>query len=75
MSKAKYLKIVWKCFMWIHRTITEDWWEEKGCFWRLVGVQGGDNVDSAPALGAAKAKQCTALWLVLCWRGDTSEGQ
>lgn len=45
--------------------------EEKG----LVGVQGGDNVDSAPALGAAKAKQCTAVWLVLCWRGDTSEGQ
>lgn len=61
--------------MWMHRTITEDWWEEKGCFWRLVGVQGGDNVDSAPALGATKAKECTALWLVLCWRGDTSEGQ
>ena len=37
--------------MWMHRTITENWWEEKGCFWRLVGVQGGDNVDSAPELG------------------------
>ena len=35
----------------MHRTITENWWEEKGCFWRLVGVQGGDNVDSAPELG------------------------
>ena len=69
------MKIVGKCFMWMHRTITENWWEEKGCFWRLVGVQGGDNVDSTPGLGAAKAKQYTPLWLVLCWMGDISEGQ
>ena len=26
----------------MHRTITENRWEEKGCFWRLVGVQGGE---------------------------------
>ena len=63
------MKIVWKCFMWMQRTVTEDWREEKGCFWGLVEVQGGDNVDSAPALGAAKAKQCTPFWLVIYWMG------
>ena len=61
--------------MWMHRTITEDWQGERGYFWGLVGVQGGDNIGFAPALGAAKVKQCTPLWLVLCWVGDTSEGQ
>ena len=61
--------------MWMQRTIPEGWWEEKGCFWGLVEVQGGDNVDSAPTLGAAKVKQCTPLWLVIYWIGDTSEGQ
>ena len=75
VCKGKCLKIVWKCFMWMQRTITEDWREEKGCFWGLVEVQGGDNVDSAPTLGAAKVKQCTPLWLVIYWIGDTSEGQ
>lgn len=61
--------------MWMHRTITEDWQGERGYSWGLMGVQGRDNVDFAPALGAAKVKQCTPLWLVLCWVGDTSEGQ
>ena len=75
VCKGKCLKIVWKCFMWMQRTITEDWQEEKGCFWGLVEVQGGDTVDSAPVLGAAKVKQCTPLWLVIYWMGDTSEGQ
>ena len=37
--------------MWMQRTIPEGWREEKGCFWGLVEVQGGDNVDSAPELG------------------------
>ena len=33
-----------------------------------MGVQGGDNVDPAPALGAAKAEQCNLSgWCFAGW--------